>query len=87
MTETQTRTRTGPVLEDLCREVAFEVRDDGPAATDDSLDGNTLVGYGAVFGSPTRSYSLSCRTRSSLLWRSSGISPTSSRKIVPPSAS
>jgi HK97 family phage prohead protease len=38
-----------PVLEDLCREVAFELRDSGDAG-----DGNTLDGYGAVFNSPTR---------------------------------
>ena len=35
---------------------------------------------------PTRSNSPSCSTRSSRLWRSSGRSPTSSRKSVPPSA-
>jgi hypothetical protein len=40
---------TAPVLEDLCREVSFEIRDNT-----DSGDGLTLDGYGAVFGSPTR---------------------------------
>ena len=34
--------------EDLCRSVPFEMRDDGDG------DGNTLVGYGAVFGQWTR---------------------------------
>ena len=36
---------------------------------------------------PTRSISPSCSTRSSFTWRSSGRSPISSRKMVPPSAS
>lgn len=49
MTETIERPK-GVVTEGLCREVSFEQRaEDGEA-----LDGNTLVGYGAVFGSPTR---------------------------------
>ena len=39
-----------------------------------------------VRSSPTRSYSPSCSTRSNLLCNSNGISPTSSRKRVPPSA-
>jgi uncharacterized protein len=47
MTELSTRP-TAPVLDDLCREVSFEVR------AGDGGDGNTLDGYGAVFGSPTR---------------------------------
>lgn len=47
MTVTQTR----PIQrDDLCREVTFELRADGA----DGGDGNTLDGYGAVFGSPTR---------------------------------
>ena len=42
-------TMTREVLtEDLCREVPFELR------ADDDGDGNTLVGYGAVFGQWTR---------------------------------
>ena len=40
-----------------------------------------------VRSSPTRSSSPSWRTRSSLAWSSSGISPISSRNSVPPSAS
>lgn len=44
---TQTQEQKAVVREGLCREVAFELRADG----DDALDGNTLVGYGAVFGS------------------------------------
>src|SRR6267143_888165 len=36
---------------------------------------------------PKRSNSCSCRTRKSAIWVSTGSSPTSSRKIVPPSAS
>lgn len=46
--------RKPPVVDDLCRQVAFEVREDGAEADGDGLDGNTLVGYGAVFGSTTR---------------------------------
>jgi len=46
MTELQER----PVaLDDLCREVTFELRE-----ADSEGDGNTLDGYGAVFSSPTR---------------------------------
>lgn len=37
-----------PVVEDLCREVSFELRAEVEG------DGLTLDGYGAVFGSPTR---------------------------------
>lgn len=52
MTETLQRPKA-PVTDDLVREVSFELRaDDG--AEPDSLDGNTLVGYGAVFGSVVR---------------------------------
>src|SRR5258708_2729267 len=36
---------------------------------------------------PTRSNSCSCKTRNRAIWVSAGSSPTSSRKIVPPSAS
>ena len=39
-----------------------------------------------IFDSPTRSYSRSCRKRSSFGWISSGSSPISSRKSVPRSA-
>lgn len=49
MTETLTEHPKAPVLDDLCREVSFEIRDAGATG-----DGNTLDGYGAVFGSPTR---------------------------------
>ena len=49
MTELSERPKA-PVLEDLCREVSFEVR----GADGGEGDGNTLEGYGAVFGSPTR---------------------------------
>jgi HK97 family phage prohead protease len=38
-----------PFVDDLCREVSFELRDTGSEG-----DGNTLDGYGAVFNSPTR---------------------------------
>jgi hypothetical protein len=48
MTEIIARPKA-PVLEDLCREVSFELRDTGTEG-----DGNTLDGYGAVFDSPTR---------------------------------
>ena len=40
-----------------------------------------------VFSSPIRSNSFSCNTLSNLLCNSKGISPTSSRNKVPPSAS
>jgi len=40
-----------------------------------------------LFVPPTRSKRRSCSTRSSLTWMAGGISPTSSRKRVPPSAS
>lgn len=51
MTDTLIERPKAPVLDDLCREVSFELR----AATDGAEgDGNTLDGYGAVFASPTR---------------------------------
>lgn len=46
---TETTERVAPIREGLCREVTFEMRDAGTEG-----DGNTLDGYGAVFGSPTR---------------------------------
>lgn len=49
-------TRKAAPIEGLVREVSFEMRsEDG--STPDALDGNTLVGYGAVFGSPVRIHS------------------------------
>lgn len=48
MTQTPARPKA-PIIDDLCREVSFEIRDDGSDG-----DGNTLDGYGAVFDSPTR---------------------------------
>lgn len=47
MTELIEHTKA-PVVEDLCREVPFEIREANEG------DGLTLDGYGAVFGSPTR---------------------------------
>jgi HK97 family phage prohead protease len=49
MTETLAAQAKAPALEDLCREVPFEIR-----SGDGEGDGLTLDGYGAVFGSPTR---------------------------------
>ncbi len=63
-----------PAVPDLFLQIPVGGRDD----PDIDLDGAGL---------PSRSNSPSWMTRSSLLCRSSGISPISSRNMVPPSAS